>query len=132
MQRLIRFPACIAVAVGVSSSTWAAVHDVPPPFRRDVQCMVAVLQKTPDVDQVEAGVLNSDGWVHPFVQYRNSRGGTVRFIAQKPLDSKSTIYFIAFLNGLVPHGMKPPDFGVGEVIRRWHLQCGVSANGLYN
>jgi hypothetical protein len=106
------------------------------PLRRDMRCMVEVLQKMANVDQVESGVLNRDGWVQPFVQYRyreqDGALGTVQFVAQNSKNSKSTISFLALLNGLsTPGGPDPPDFGAGEIARQWELQCGVTAVAIY-
>ena len=136
MERSIGFLLRIVVALAISSSSYAGIDDVPSPFREDVQCMVKVLRETPRVDQVEAGVVNSDGWAHPFVQYRyqeqDAREGTVRFIAKKSNDSQQAIYFVAALNGLsTPGGPPPPTLGVGEIVRRWELQCRVRATAVF-
>jgi hypothetical protein len=128
--------AWIAIAGTISSSSHASVGDVPSPFRRDVQCMMNVLQKTPRVDQVESGALLDNGWMHPFVQYhyqeQDGRAGTVRFVAQKSNASKDTIQYLALLNGLgTPGGPPPPAFGTAEIAMQWKLQCGVPAIALF-
>jgi hypothetical protein len=58
-QKSSRFitTAWIAIVGIFSSPSFANIGDVPSPFRRDVQCMMNVLQKTPRVDQVESGAL---------------------------------------------------------------------------
>jgi hypothetical protein len=90
-------------------------------------------QKTPRVDQAKSGVLNSDGCLHPFVEYRyrekDGSAGMVRFVAEK---SKDTILFEALLNGLFTPGTPgPPGLGTREIAKQWKLQCGVTAIDLF-
>jgi hypothetical protein len=128
--------AWVATTGTISSPLYANIDDVPSPFRRDVQCMMNVLQKTPRVDQVESGAVLDDGWMHPFVQYhyqeRDGRDGTVRFVAQEMNASKDTWQYLALLNGLgTPGGPRPPTLGTEEISRQWQLQCGVIATSVF-
>jgi hypothetical protein len=128
--------AWIAIVGTLSWPSHASIGDVPSPFRRDVQCMLKVLHKTPRVDQVDSGVLLDNGWIHPFVQYHyqelDGRDGTVRFVAQKPNTSKDVVQYQALLNGLMTSGGPPPPaFGTGEIARQWELQCGVPAIAVF-
>jgi hypothetical protein len=128
MKPSIGLLAWIAGAVAFSSSSHAGIDDIPSPLRRDVRCMMQVLQKMPHVDQVESGVWNYYGLANPFVQYRyqeqDGQVGTVRFVAEERPDSKP--YWWARLNGL-SSGPYPPEFGAREIAKRWQLQCGVTA-----
>jgi hypothetical protein len=125
--------------LAASSSSYAAINDIPSQYRQNVRCMMQVLQKTPRVDQVESGVWNY-GWARPFVQYRyqeqDGRAGTVRFVAEKPHDPMmmseaglpdSTHLFATTLNGLATAGGPlPAGFGTREISRQWESQCGVT------
>ena len=126
----------IALVGTISSPSYASIDDVPSAFRRDVQCMMNVLKKTPRVDQAESDALLHDGWMQPIVQYRyqeeDGRAGTVRFVAQKLYDSKDTIRYLAFLSGLsTPGGPPPAAFGTAEITKQWELECGVQAIAVF-
>ena len=49
--------------------------------------MVGVFRKTPRINQVEVGTLNTDGRMRPFVEYyyheEDGQVGTVRFLSVK-------------------------------------------------
>jgi len=114
------------------SSSCASFDDVPSPFRRDVQCMVNVLRKTPRVDQVSWGAFYNGGWTRPFVQYRYDGGGTVRFTADKTNPESDSIQYVAYLNGVFTHGgPSPPTLGTGEIAGQWTRECHVSAFGVF-
>jgi hypothetical protein len=126
----------IAILGTISSLSNASISDVPLPFRRDVQCMMNVLQKTPRVEQVESGAVLDDGWMRPYVQYhyqeKDGRDGTVRFVAQEMNASKDTWQYLALLNGQgTPGGPRPPTLGTEEIARHWQLQCGVTATAVF-
>jgi hypothetical protein len=128
--------AWIVIVSIISVPSYASIGDVPSPFRRDVQCMMNVLKKTPRVDKADSGALFDNGWKHPFVQYRyqeqDGRTGTVRFVAQKLNASKHTIQYQALLNGLTtPSGQPPPTLGAAEIAKQWDLQCKVTAMAIF-
>lgn len=105
-------------------------------WRSPLQCMVEVLKKIPDADEVQSGVLNRASQVHPFVQYRyreeDGDVGTVTFVAENSGASKVPTYFSAFLSGRVPPGMtEPRAYGTREIVNQWRLQCGVAANVIW-
>ena len=124
--------ATVAWAGVIWSSSCANFGDVPSPFRRDVQCMVNVLRKTPHVDQVTWGALYNEGWMRPFVQYRYDGGATVRFIADRLNPASDSVQYVAYLNGLTAHGgPPPPTLGTGEIASRWARECHVLATGVF-
>jgi hypothetical protein len=105
-------------------------------WRTPLQCMAQVLKKTRNVDEVESGVLKTNGHSQPFVQYRyreeDGELGKVTFIAQNFGALKVPTYFTAFLSGLVPPGMtKPRAFGTIEIMSQWRAQCAVGANVIW-
>jgi hypothetical protein len=135
----------IASIATISSASAASIEDIPLAFRRDVTCMINVLRKTPRVDQVESGVIDTAGSPSPFVGYRyteqDGRVGVVRFVARKadarfPARdedvSHGTVVYWANLNGLTTPGVVPPTFGTGEIAGQWKLRCGVSAIAVFN
>lgn len=121
-----------------SVSSADASREVPQSVRDEVQCMLKVLKTEPNVDNVESGYSNSDGWIHhPFIQYRyqekNGAFGSVRFDTKQTHDSKHTVFFIAILNGLYSSDQNGPlNWGTGEITKRWKLSCGVNAEVLYD
>jgi hypothetical protein len=127
MQRPVVLVASCALAVALSSS-WARADDLPESIHREMQCMVEVLRKMPNIDQVQTGLVP-----YPFVQYRYSgqgrNFGTITFYGEDP---KLPGYFMAFLPGGVDLALGgPPTYGADTVIAQWKAQCAVSANILF-
>lgn len=94
--------------------------------------MVNVLGTTPAVDHVRSGVSQSDGYIEAFVEYRyhesNGQLGVVRFVADQSANSKTSVYFLAAMSGLMTPGSSgPPDFGAAKITELWKLKCHVSA-----
>jgi hypothetical protein len=125
----------IALAAIFLSSSCADIDDIPSPFRRDIGCMLGVLKATPRVDQVRSGVLDRDGWLHPYVEYRyqelDGRLGTVRFVASKAASSKDKIVYWSYPGGLSTPGVVPPSLDTVEIARHWELQCAVAAMAVF-
>ncbi|HEY2347180.1 MAG TPA: hypothetical protein VGH80_15115 [Xanthomonadaceae bacterium] len=121
--------ACIALTMAISSPSHAGMNEMPSRFQKDVQCMVKVLNSTPQVDEVESGALSTEGWVHPFVRYRyrerDGQIGVVQFVADKANSSEGTIEYVALLNGIYDDDKEPPVFGSVDISNRFRLQCGV-------
>lgn len=87
--------------------------------------MVKVLEAMPEVSGPRRGVVTSEGWAHPFVEYRAdealSRARPIRFEARKDLDG------YAFL--AVTSGLGAPELHVTEaVMRTWEAQCHAHAS----
>ena len=134
----VSLAACLFVmmAPGLHAAT-PSINDVAPPLREVSKCMFRVLRATPGVDHAQLGVSDSDGWVHPYLEYRakaeQGSRPTIRFdaVKQDPSDSASYV-FLTLLVGLVPPGeARPPDHGTGALIRRWRTECGANVNALF-
>ena len=101
----------------LTSTAWAGnapISDALPSLRPEVQCMMNVLGTTARVDHVRSGESQTDTHIEAFVEYRyhesNGQLGVVRFVYQSA-NSKSSVYFLAVLNGLMtPGGPAPSDF----------------------
>jgi hypothetical protein len=90
---------------------------------------------TDRVDHVRSGESQTDRRIQAFAEYRynesNGQLGVVRFVYQSA-NSKSSVYFLAVLNGLMtPGGPVPSDFGATEIERLWKLKCHVCAYTLF-
>jgi hypothetical protein len=132
--------ACAALACAVATpSTAASLKDVDPQVLKDAQCMVAVLKKEPGIDEAKLGVKTSDGWVHPYVEYRtfadkNGDQQVIRFEALRGAlgESKKDYYFETVLFGLIAAGQGAPnDWGASALIDKWKAECGVDATILF-
>lgn len=113
----------------------APTSDTLPSLRPEVQCMVNVLGTTARVDHVRSGASQTDRHIEAFVEYRyhesNGQLGVVRFVYQSG-NSKSSVYVLAVLNGLMtPGGPAPSDLGATEIERLWKLKCHVRAYTLF-
>jgi hypothetical protein len=130
MERAFTLFAWIAIAVSPSCADVASIRDIPMEDRRQTQCMMKVLQKTPHVNQIELGIADLG---HPFVQYHyqegDGRDGSVRFVKDMPGTSKG-IDYTALLNGMTDPRLPPLDLGTTEITKRWRFQCGVDALAL--
>lgn len=123
---------CGVVAMFLASDACgASLADVSPPLRRDAECMLSVLKKVRGIDRVKLGISGSDGWAHPYLEYRAApaRGhrATIRFDVSKPDAGASSAYqFGIVLPGLFGgNETGPPDYGTGAISRRWKAECGV-------
>ena len=87
--------------------------------------MFDVLKNVPEVSEPKQGVETSDGWTHPFLEYRSaetlSRTTPIRFDAKK--SNHGGYYFEA-----VRSGLGAPDFHItDDVIKKWNAQCNANA-----
>ena len=91
--------------------------------------MLEVLKAMPEVSEPKLGVSTSDGWAHPFLEYRAeealSKFNPIRFDAKKA--DHGGFWFLA-----VKSGLGAPEFRVTDsVIQKWKVQCGADANVLF-
>ena len=123
MRKIVPGGLCALMCVSYASVGQAT--DVPAPLERKAECMVKVLEATPGVIGPRLGVVTSEGWAHPFVEYRAdealSRDRPIRFEARKDQDGWE---FLA-----VKSGLGAPELHVTEaVMRTWEAQCHAHAN----
>ncbi len=121
-------PGALCALMCVSYVSVGQAADVSEPLQRTAECMVKVLEATPGVSGPRLGVVTSEGWAHPFVEYRAdealSRDRLIRFEARKDQDGWE---FLA-----VKSGLGAPELHVTEaVMRTWEAQCHVRANILF-
>ena len=83
----------------------------------------------PEVSEPKLGVTTSEGWAHPFLEYRAAEelSGVypIRFNAKKA--DRGGYWFLA-----VKSGLGAPEFHVTDaVIKKWKAQCSADANVLF-
>jgi hypothetical protein len=127
MSRVV--PRFLFALVAVAYTVVAQTTDVPAPLEQTAECMLAILKAVPEVSEPKLGVTTSDGWTHPFVEYRAAEalsGETpIRFDAKKA--DRGGYWFLA-----VRSGLGAPEFHVTDsIIKKWKAQCGVEANVLF-
>ena len=65
----------------------AQTGGVPAPLKQSADCMYEVLKTMPGVSEPKLGYVTSEGWIHPFLEYRaeetNSWVQPTRFEAKK-------------------------------------------------
>ena len=118
-------------------STWVATpytalpqaNDVVPLLEKTAACMFEVLKTMPEVREPKLGVTTSDGWTHPFLEYRAAEALSevypIRFNAKKT--DGGGYWFLA-----VKSGLGVPEFHVTDVvIKKWKAQCSADANVLF-
>lgn len=103
--------------------------DVAPPLQRTAECMFAVLEEMPEVSEPKMGATTSEGWTHPFLEYRGaealSRMTPIRFNAQKA--DNGAYWFLA-----VRSGFGTPEFHVTDAVtRKWKMRCNTNATVLF-
>jgi hypothetical protein len=112
----------------------AQVADLPPGLKQIAECMFEALKTVPGISQPKLGYMSSEGWTHPFLEYRseerNSWGRPMRFEAQKGDDGR--YWFLATTSGLILPDVGHVDIHVTEkVMQKWKSQCDVAANVLF-
>jgi hypothetical protein len=129
MRTLLLSIVLLATPFELTSLAIAQSNDVPPALNKTAQCMFEVLKGMPDVIEPKLGVITSEGWTHPFLEYRAaealSKFDAIRFNAQK--SDRDGFWFLA-----VKSGLGAPELHVTQaVIQKWKLQCSVDANVLF-
>ena len=107
----------------------AQTSKVPVSLRKSAECMFKALQTVPGVSEPKLGYVTSDGWTHPYLEYRAAEHSPSvqhpRFEAIKSDDG--TYWFLAVLSG-----WGAPSTAVsGAVIEKWKTQCAVAANIMF-
>lgn len=115
--------------LATSYTAGAKTGDVPPALEKTAECMFKVLKAIPEVSEPKLGVTTSDGWSHPFLEYRAaealSGSAPIRFDAQRT--NRGGYWFLA-----VKSGLGAPEFHVTDAImKKWKTRCGADANVLF-
>ena len=117
----------------VGLSAHAQTTDVPVPLRQSVDCMYEVLKTAPGVSEPKLGYVTSEGWPHPFLEYRSGEGNDVhrmRFEARRGDHDK--YWFLAMMSGRVDPRIGHIDIHITDaVMQKWKTQCNVEANVIF-
>ena len=123
MRKLVVRCLCALIASSYASTGQAA--DVPVTVEKTAQCKVAVLKATPGVVEPVLGTTSSDGWTHPFLEYRAdealTRTSAIRFDARQPSSGSGNrgYWLMAWKSGF-----GAPEYHVTEaVIKKWKARC---------
>jgi hypothetical protein len=119
----------LATSFAILNLALAQSKDVPPSLKQTSECMFEVLKAMHEVSEPRLGVTTSEGWAHPFLEYRAaealSKFDPIRFDAKKA--DRGGFWFLA-----VKSGLGAPEFHVTDVvIKKWKVQCGVEASVLF-
>jgi len=126
MRRTAFLIALVSAGFVMANPVQAHKAQVPAKLMRSAECMLDVLKKIPDVSEPRLGSDTSEGWFHPYLEYKVSspKPRYYRFDAQRTDDGN--FWFLARRPGM---GVTEADLaGVLDVIREWKTFCGVSAN----
>jgi hypothetical protein len=123
-------PRFLLALAAIAYTVVAHTIDVPAPLEQTAKCMLEVLKTTPEVGEPKLGVTTSEGWTHPFVEYRAAEalsGATpIRFDAKKA--ERGGYWFLA-----VTSGLGAPEFHVTDAImKKWKAQCRADATVLFS
>ena len=126
MRRLV--PRCLCGLIASSYISIGQTAEVPVSVEQTADCMLEVLKATPGVVGPVLGTTTSDGWTHPFLEYRAdealSRERPIRF---DPVKYRGSYLFWAFKSGL-----GAPELHVTEaVMKEWQAQCHANANVMF-
>ena len=81
MRKLV--PRCLCGLIAISHISVGYSADVPVPVEKAAECMLEVLRATPGVIGPVLGTTTSEGWTHPFLEYRAdealTRKNAIRF-----------------------------------------------------
>jgi hypothetical protein len=105
---------------------------VPASVRENAECMFKVLQTIPGVSAPELGYVESQGWRHPFLEYRaaeeNSWVQPFHFEARK--NANGSVSFFGILPGIGPPGHLD-NHVTDTILEKWRTQCGVAIFAVY-
>jgi hypothetical protein len=92
--------------------------------------MYEVLKKMPGVTEPKLGYVASNGWTHPFVEYRADEAShwaqPTRFEARK--DDHDQYSFLGVLPGITDPRLGHLDLHVTEAVTaKWNEQCHANA-----
>jgi len=103
-------------------------------IRHATACMLKVLGSAPGVSDAKVGEDTKTGTARPYVQYhateRYPGGHLVRFMLFQ--QNKSSLWFMAGMSGQVRPSGSIDTHVTDYVTHQWELNCGVSANVLFN
>ncbi len=126
---------CALTATGLATgSVGASMNDVPQSLQKSAQCMLTVLKQTPGVAQISLGVVNSAGWVHPYLEYLSAPNAygeriTIRFEAEKSRKEPGTYTFKTKLKNVLVQGESGPNFwGTGPLTTKWQSDCKIGTH----
>jgi len=112
--------ALLATSFALQNPAVAQSNDIRTLLKQTTECMFEVLKATPEVSDPKLGVTTSEGWAHPYLEYRAaealSKFNPIRFDAKKA--DRGGFWFLA-----VKSGLGAPEFHVTEaVIKKWKVQ----------
>jgi hypothetical protein len=108
----------------------AQTGDVPVPLTQTADCMYEVLKIMPGVTEPKLGYVTSNGWTHPFLEYRADEAThwaqPTRFEARR--DDKGQYSFLGLLPGQIDPRIGHLDLHVTEAVTaKWNTQCHANA-----
>jgi hypothetical protein len=103
----------LATSSAISNLALAQSTDVRPSLEKTADCMLDVLKAMPEVSEPKLGVATTEGWTHPFLEYRAaealSRYYPIRFEAKK--SERGGFWFLA-----VKSGLGAPEFHITDAV----------------
>jgi hypothetical protein len=121
--------ALLATSFAILNLALAQSEDVPLSLKQTAECMFKVLKAMPEVGEPKLGVTTSEGWAHPFLEYRAaealSKFYPIRFDAKKT--DRGGFSFLAVKSGLGA----PESHVTHAVIQKCKAQCSADANVLF-
>jgi hypothetical protein len=108
----------------------AQTSDLPVPLKQTADCMYEVLKAMPGVSDPKLGYVTSNGWTHPFLEYRADEATQwvqpTRFEAQR--NEKGQYSFLGILPGQIDPRLGALDLHVtNAVTTKWNTQCHANA-----
>jgi hypothetical protein len=120
--------ALVASGFVVAYPAQAHKEALPAELKRSAECMLDVLKKSPSVSEPGLSNDTSEGWFHPYLEFRtaDASAGTWRYRFDAQRTSDGHYWFLATRPGM---RVTEADLaGVKEVIGEWKTHCGVNAN----
>ena len=108
----------------------AQTSDVPVPLKQTADCMYEVLKTMPGVTEPKLGYVTSNGWTHPFLEYRADEAThwvqPTRFEGRK--GDHDQYSFVGILPGVIDPRIGHLDLHVTEAVTaKWNAQCHANA-----
>jgi hypothetical protein len=124
--RTLSLPIAFLAALSVIAfPARAQANDVPLQLKQTTECMLKVLRTVPGVSEPRIGNSTSDGWTHPYLEYRAAEDShweqPTRFDVQKSHDGR--FRFMAVLPGVGGIDIHVTN----NVVKEWKERCGVEA-----
>jgi hypothetical protein len=125
----VALTASLASTLGGLSAR-AQTSDAPIPLKQTADCMYEVLKTIPGVTEPKLGYVTSNGWTHPFLEYRADEAThwvqPTRFEARR--GDHDQYSFLGILPGQIDPHIGHLDLHVTEVVTaKWNTQCHANA-----